>query len=280
MSARGLFFPYPTLGHNNDIEGTITGECSYEFDEGSGNIIISLNLVLKNQEIQALIDDGRAAFGVDLECTATYYRQMFQTTDPNAKISIPDNLVRGKVDVTVFIFTLEAINFYLNSFHEDYEDIHFNVPAGYYIGWWGSSSFIADKEFDPLQAPASSFIKVRRSSGLKGYLYADYGTEEIIIRLPDETWEKFNTIKPNKKLQPVIHSSLVLPILVEAITAINNDSKDIQKNDRLIIILKARNINTENPYVAAQKLLINPIDRSFESLNKLVELSKDSGGEE
>jgi hypothetical protein len=272
MSAKGLYFTYPTIGHGDDVRGKFGCSLTYEYKQGSDNVDLQFRFDLENEEMQALIDGGSAAYGIELECSSTFLRLTEQTSQASFKIEVPESRLRGKVTVAVFIFTLETLNYKLASFHKDFGNEGFLVPSGYYIGWWGTTSFFADKTFDPLRAAASSFIKVRKHIKDNDFLETTY-EEDIIIHLPEMVWNKYKDLKIHKTVHPILHTSLVLPVLVEAINAIHDGNKDMH-NDKLEEILKTRNLMEVSPYIAAQSLLLKPLDRTMLSVESLIDMGE------
>lgn len=266
MSIRGVYFSYPTLGHLDDVLGGFEYEVTYQYQPDNRTIKLVLDINLDNAEFQKLLDEGRAAFGVEIECSASYFRVAEQTTRSHFEFEISEDKLRGKVVVSVFIAATEDLPYKLNSFHTDFDKVTFNVPSGSYIGWAGSRTFYADKTFDPMRAPAGSFIKVKKQTSETDLLEVEYD-DDILIYLPKKSWQQYQAIK--NYAVPVIWASLVLPVLVEAISGIQNNN-ELGANEKLEEILKSRDLLKTPPFLAAQQLLQSPVPKAIATIESIL----------
>lgn len=143
------------------------------------------------------------------------------------------------------------------------------------------SGFIVAKEFDPLNAPISSIIKLEKSKKQIAEMRVTYDNERIIIELPKQDFELYSQIKSNSA--EMLHATLVLPVLVDAIYEISgkgtNNYQDFAWSDRLKHICIDRQIDIDEPLSAAQKILNNPINRSLQWRNKEALLSEEDADE-
>ena len=92
--------------------------------------------------------------------------------------------------------------------------------------------------------------------------------EYITIRLSKNDWRQYPGIKD--RAEELLHSALVLPILVNAISVVDDYSEFLWAS-RLKAALAGKQIDQEDPLMAAQELLDSPIRRTFESVNVVLD---------
>lgn len=264
-------YNHPVLGNGDDFKSKfeVSGDISASEDKSSW--LIAPKIQLENPYIQDLIDKGFAAYHMEVECPATFYRIAFDTFEVTDQFSVPASRLRGKVKVDTFIVALKEIPTYSPSdVHEDYGTRTYHVSVGEIIGVGGSWTFVADTEFDPLKASANSFIKIERGNKPKGNLQAIHGPAEIIIRLPQDDYDLLRELAGEQSVEDILHASIVFPVLLEAVKfAQNRRSND--GNDRLRAILEQRKLMDDEPLNVAQIILQAPVSRALSKLRAIKE---------
>lgn len=264
-------YSHPVLGNSDDFNSQFEVAYGIEVSEDKSQWIIGLRVAMDNKYLQELIDAGRAAYHLEVECGSTFYRQSFDANEQTAQFTIPTTRLRGRVQLDTFIVALDPIPDYMpTNTHEDYGAHMYEISTGDIIGVGGSRSFIADTEFDPLRASASSFIKIERGPKPKGNIVALHGSSEIIIRLPQEDFDRFQQVAGQKLVADILHAAIVFPVLVEAVQFAQK-KRGNEYNDRLLAILEQRNLMEEDPFIAAQEILQSPVSRALSKLQVIRE---------
>lgn len=253
-----LPYPYPVIGNDTDVTGYFTPDMTYSINPIKTTLNISFELT--NDYYKNLIKSGRASFVIDVLCSRTYFRKTYTTNNYLIEIKEPSPLLRGKVDVAFYICTKEVLNDYdpLQDGQNSY------VENGDIIGVGGNTSFDATKEYDPLKAPIKSIIKIMSSNKKQNDFDVSYDNDEyIIIRIPKDMYDVYSGVRRNAS--NMLHASLVLPALIDAITAAKSpEFANTSWAHKLNEIYINRNINPdENPLTIAQKILNNPTMRSL-----------------
>lgn len=263
-------YSHPVLGNSDDFKSRFDVAYGIEVSEDKSQWIIGLKVSMDNKYLQELIDAGIAAYHLEVEGESTFYRQSFDTSEQIAQFTIPTTRLRGKVKLDTFLVALHPIPIYRpTETHEDYGDHRYEIKTGDIIGVGGSRSFIADTEFDPLRASASSFIKIERGPKSKGNMVASHGSSEIIIRLPQEDFDRFQEVAGQKLVADILHATIVFPVLVEAVQFAQKKHND--SNDRLLAILEQRGLMKEDPFIVAQEILQSPVSRALSKLQMIRE---------
>ena len=144
------------------------------------------------------------------------------------------------------------------------------VESGDILADGGSGSFYVTKQFDPLNAPASSFIKIAKGTLKKGPMIIDYEGDFLTIELSEEDHATFLDAKVLSTVHS-LHAMLVLPALAEALHVLADQSKKAEYGDkrwfeRLQSICREQKIEIDDPFVAAQKILVNPVARGLKEI--------------
>lgn len=258
-------FPYPVLGSNGDIDGSFDVTIMMDFSI-VGFYTLNCEFKLENAYFENLIKTQQAVFMVEIECGATNYRNSFSTKDKKMTISIPDDFVRGRVDVKIYICAIKDIPEYkpTGMDTELYGDDSFEIKSGEIIAIHPSTMFLADPKYDSFNAPIRSFIKLKKSTTQSKEMFVDYNDTFIEIALPEEDYKLYREIHTSSPA--LIHSCIVFPVLVDVLHEIQKEDSVYSGTtwfDRVKQICFDRQIDIADPVVAAQKLLGLPINRTF-----------------
>lgn len=258
-------FPYPVLGSNGDIDGGFDVTITIDFSI-VGFYTLNCGFKLNNEYFENLIKTQQATFIVEIECGATNYRNTFSTRNETKIIKIPDDCVHGRVDVKIYICALKDIPEYKpTGMNLDiYGDDSFEIKSGEIIAIHPSTSFLADPKYDSLNAPVRSFIKLKKSATQAKEMFVDYSGDFIEIELPEDDYKLYRDIHVSSPA--LIHSCVVFPVLVDVLHEMKKEDNAYSGAvwlDRITQICRDRQINIEDPIVAAQKLLGLPLNRTF-----------------
>ncbi len=265
-------YAHPVLGNGDDFSSQYDVSFGWNVSEDKTEWLIGHKVAMSNSYILDLIDTGRAAYHLEVECPATFFRQAFSTKEQIDQFSISTSRLRGRVDLVSYIVALAPLPQYSpDDMHDDYGSRTFSITEGDILGVGGSRTFVADTEFDPLKASANSFIKIEKGPQSKGQIIAQHGSDEIIIRLPQDDYDRFQEVAGEKLFEDILHATIVFPVLVEAVQLAKRKSGNPEYNDRLRAILEQRKLTQEDPFIVAQMILQSPVSRA---LNKLQEIKK------
>ncbi|MBV9159912.1 MAG: hypothetical protein JO019_04945 [Candidatus Kaiserbacteria bacterium] len=276
MKVNSKSYPHPVLGNGDDLGGFFKVEFPYEL--GREEVILNPTFGLKNSGIEELIKKGRASFIAEVECRSTFFRKSFSTRNANERFSIPAKSLRERVTVGFYICADQDIKGYRPTEpHADYEGATFDVDAGDVLAVGGYSSFVAEKSFDPLRPPVSSFMSITEGFHHEGPMQIDYDQEKITVVLSKADWKNYLEVRGQKAAQGILHGSIVFPTLVDAIYKIRNstDYEGANWYGRLAAILEAKSLEDKDEFEAAQRILDNPATRSLKGIDTLTSMSDD-----
>lgn len=277
MKVNTKSYPHPVLGNEDDLGGLFKVDFRYEL--GREEVVLNPVFILKNRAIEELIKKEKASFVMEVECRGTFFRTSFSDRNLSERILIPAQAVRERVTVGFYICADQDIRDYRPSeAHSDYEGASFDVEAGDVLAIGGSCSFIAEKSFDPLRPPVSSFMSIMEGSHHEGPVQIDYESDKITIILSKADWRSYIDVRGQKIAEGILHASVVFPVLIDAIHQVQNggsDYEDMNWYGRIEAILDAKGLRDKDPFEATQKILDNPATRSFQGIGSLLEVTNE-----
>lgn len=271
MNVSAKSYPFPVLGNQDDIKGQFNPTLRYTLEPSS--VVIESEFNLSNPTIEELVAANKAAYFVEVECGSTFYRRTFSTSEMKIRIEIEAGDLRDKVDVSFCVCATEDIPGYSpEGVHPDLAGDPVDVEKGDVLADGGTGWFTADKTFDPLKAPVSSFMKIQEGTKKVAPMYMEYGDEHILIKLSKDDYGKYQFAR--KYAVPIVHSALVLPALIDVLYTMQTNKSDFADRPwftRIQQICRERDINPDDPISAAQALLGQPIDRSLAEIERIMD---------
>jgi len=275
MKVNTKSYPHPVLGNEDDLGGFLKVDFRYELSKEE--VALNPAFELKNSAIEDLIKKGKASYVTEAECRSTFFRTCFSTRRPSERFLIPAHVVRERVTVGFYICADKDIIGYAPSEpHSDYAGAKFDIEQGDILAVGGFCSFIAEKSFDPLRPPVSSFMSIREGNQHEGPIQIDYESDKITIILSKADWKNYLDVREQKLAEGILHSSIVFPVLSDAIYKVCANSEDYENKNwygRLETILDAKGLRDKEPFEAAQRILENPVTRNFQGISSLLDVN-------
>ncbi|MFW6026756.1 MAG: hypothetical protein ACOCRX_10485 [Candidatus Woesearchaeota archaeon] len=282
MKIDSKYYPYPVLSANsNDILNS-KFEAEVKFEEGIfEEFEINVNFMLENPDLNNLIKNNKAKYGLRINCSDTRYREFLTTEKSKKSIILSADKLDGTVKISPFIIASENFNYLNKYFHEDYGSTSFKIEKGNVLAVAKPAKFSVYKKestiftIKPNQKQQDESINIEMENNI------------IVIRLSSENYDNYNLLDNNKNMQKILLSQVVIPALIYVLDKLMNDSEVISNynNYQWFHVLKDKfkekyeiSITDENwadslpssPAVA-QELIGNPLK---DSLNKLVKLKE------
>lgn len=262
-------FPYPVLGHENDVDSKWEFAQNPTFTPSAEDIVVRFRIRCDDPDLCRMIDHRSAKIVAEWQCSSTLGHGMCdleitQTYSDGWSFStvIDQRDVACNVAFKVYAITTYRIdNMSWKRQHPDYEGASFSLERGEYLAVPLQFDFKPDKIWDPANPPVASCIKIykgeaRQKESCKLDLSGDY--IEIRVSEPVYNWMQLSGDAQLKL------SLIVLPSLVEAIDLIKTDGQeDIQDREWAQTINRyLQNENTEERSVLlAQRILRDPVEQ-------------------
>ncbi len=269
MKYNNRAFPHPVLGINDDVDSTF--QVGLKVSSDSEKICINTNFMLTDADLKKLIRDKKASFNSHVYCRGTMYREMFRAGKSLPEpIEIEATALHGAVEIDFFICAEENIIGYKNSkANPDYSEYSFNIEKGEILAYGGKGRFFANKSPEENKA-ISAFMQINTDNKSKKPMYNDYSGEKITVILSQEDYRNYQIIKDDRFWVNILHSSLVLPALSEAINFIKTpEAKEYRKYKWFELLEKlVKESKQDQGLTIAQDLLNLPINRTFTTLTE------------
>lgn len=270
MKAKNISYPYPVLGNEDDVKGSF--DVSFKHALRRDEVVLNVGFKLKNKSLEKLVKEQKAAFTVEVECPGTFYRKSFSTFEHDARFVLGSGVVRELVSAAFYVRAVKPLPKYkVDGSHPDYEGFALDIGAGDVLALGGYTSFIAEKDFDPMRPAVSSLIAIKPGTHSVGAMQIDYSQDKILIKLSERDYKNYGTVvkKNHPGMAGVLHSSIVLPVLAEAIKLVHDQDPETQTthwHKRLEIILRQQELPTDDSLLSAQRLLRSPLERCLSGL--------------
>lgn len=271
MKYNNRIFPHPVLNLRDDIAGIFEVKLQVETDKDF--IKLSPQYQLKNSTLEKLIEEGRAVFVAQVYCRSTMFRETYKTTEtiPDP-IQIKSTRLNEQVEADFFICANDDIPNYQNDGASvDYTGYTFDLEYGDILGLGGTGKFYANKSPEELKS-ISAFMDINTSGKKNKPMYNSYEGRKITIMLSQKDYEMYQLIINYKFYKDILHSTIVLPALAEALSFMETEEAQDFKNNlwyELLETLKEQK-KQANPLLTAQEILDLPVNRSFKSLTQLM----------
>lgn len=272
MKYNNRLYPHPVLGIMDDIKGEFS--CNLSVESNKEKIILKPSFHVSNQDIEKLIKLGKATICLHLYCRGTLYRKNWIIKDlVSDEIKIDSDNLNGETEVDFFICSnYESLKYKNSQSNEIFDDNEFELEKGDIIAYGGKGKFFANKSPEQLKA-ISSIMRIKKGKFKNGPFFNDYDDKYIIVHLSETDYELYDELKENKNFINILHTSIVLPSLIEAIYFISSEESGatINKESDWYKILEKNIKEAKGNTILekVQKVLELPLNREFLSLENL-----------
>ena len=257
-------FPHPVLGWGDDVSGVFRASIQASADNDLVKISCD-DLVITNGSIAELLASGSAGVLARVSCPSTFLRTATMSPSVPFSISIPSQRVREAIELTLQLVATAAKNPYRPSgIHADYGSDQFSIESADILAIGPRFKIQLSQDADLVTKPVGSIFRVREGAAQTGPFKVLLDQARILVELSAEDWAHYVRLRDIGK--PEIHSSLVLPALVEALRSLDDpDATETLWRSRLAIIVELRHVRSKmesgNYLGAAQEILGLPFGR-------------------
>lgn len=278
MKINERLYPHPVLAHfSDDLTGCVF-QITPKVHPARSAYKLHVRARTSSRNLAALVAEGKAAYGIHVECGATRFRQLIPSRDEEFYHEIPAENLDGRVEICSLIVATEDIPAYRNSnFHPDYGDIAFFVKKGDVLAVGNDIFFDATKDIDPLQNVASIF-RVRPNPQVDAPSFAiDLQDHYVIIFLSQQNFDAYSQLRLDQDKQATLASMIVTPALVHIIEEVKAGDENAFFDLRWFKVvsrkLKALGCDPvenssawseDSPLILAQKLIGDPLSSSLQ----------------
>lgn len=295
MDIRYKFYPYPVLTHYSDDYADSSFEVVIDTQKDGYNIRIDFLAELNNLGLSQLLSGEKIKIVYHLECAQTGYRIALSTGQNELSHLISSKLICGRMQICPFIVAAAELPEYFNEkFHEDYRGFKFAIESGCVLAVGKQVNVDIESDINDLSYTPSVFCIVKNDdTGALG-MVVDMDQKKIVIKLPEQDFINYKSIKDEALWQPVLNSLVIVPALTYVLEeVVKRDSVDRYEYDsyawyRAINKALATKFNCDiggdefsesNMLEMAQKLINVPLSDALKTLSNGTDVSPEEDEE-
>ena len=225
MQIGNKLFPYPVLNRTKNLSAYKTSEFSFDYEEEQDDenyILHNVCYTLTNDELNELIESGRAEARLLVECSETIFRENYPLTAEPTDIKIPYGSLRGRVVISCFVFAKETIeHFSSDDFLEDYYGYSFDIEPYSIMAVDDGFTTVIDYD-ETTDDKVSSIFLVISNEDTEVVKYRSQGTK-IIIDVPSDAFISYDTLKMNEYTRNIYFGLLAIPALQHMLQRVQMD---------------------------------------------------------
>lgn len=280
MQLRSKYYTYPVITEDADfyVDSAFSSDVEQILD--GYNIRLKLKAELLNPELEEMLKRGEVIFAHHIECTQTCFRKLV-LTDENAKECIlRDGEVNGLVQVCSFLVANVDLKKYANNlFAQDFRGFRFDIDRGCIMAVGNQINLRINKIRDDLANTSSIFSIIPNLDETVTNIKVDTAQNKIVISIPKESFSIYSNMSGSLDIQPVMHSMIIIPALVYALTEIKEarthlyDYEDYRwfrslrkAAEKINVCFDEDALENIEPFDFAQKLLDSPIPKAVNYL--------------
>lgn len=217
-----LKFPYPLLRTEAvDYKTSVFTDDLDVLRESNGFRIVP-RFSVNNMQIQTLIKERVFSYGIQIQCSSTYYRTIEYIED-NADLFIPGGLVHDQVDICPCIIAIKDLdNFKVDDFVPAFHHVPVKVYTSDVVGIGTVRRFRAYYKADEVKK-ASSVITVMVKNDIDR-ITVDLAQPNIYVYLPKTQFDQYMELGTSTTDQVTMLMGLVyVPAITQAISEMSVD---------------------------------------------------------
>ncbi len=272
-------YPHPVVGNRDDVPGAAF-QATVEMSSDKENVYIDASINCSSSTLNHLVGEGEAKAVIHIECSNTLFRRAYEFTGPSTRIAIPTENLNDAVEVNVFVrATRNSARYKVDAAHQDYGDSEFEIKEGDILAVGEGVIFHVESTFDSLSR-IGSIMQIEESKQDGDLpMRVDFNGDKILVILSKADFKDYKLLKGHEGLSAALTSTIVLPVLVEALHFLNSgESGSEEDGPRWVRALRRRisalELQSESDSLTvAQKLLEFPLKRALTASRQLAEVA-------
>lgn len=285
---RRASWPHPVIAPNRD---DVVLDTPLDFDisavPNGDNWDLFFEVNHGDPSLDALVGNGTAAYFLYLECAESHFRQTFSTGANKNRFSVSSRLLCGDVEARALVVATKDIARYRHpKQHGDYNAASFSIAVGEPLAISAARYLPLSLEADPV-LQLSSIFDVRKDSEALRSMTIDLFGSRIVIKLPEEDYERYSNMYAAPKLSALLSSTVIFPALLQALHFLRDlDNEGSLEEFRVehrwcrTILRSCANHSIDisgdsdalSCFTGAQDLLRGPLRRSLDNINSIYDM--------
>lgn len=280
MQLRSKYYTYPVITEDADfyVDSAFLSDVEQILD--GYNVRLKLKAQIVNPELEEMLKTEEVMFAHHIECTQTCFRKLILTNENIKECILRDGEINGLVQICSFLVANKNLDKYSNSlFASDFRGFRFDIDRGCILAVGNQINLRINKIRDDLANTSSIFSIVPNRDETMTNIKVDTSGNKIVITIPQETFSIYSNMSSSLDIQPVMHSMLIIPALVYAITEVKEarsrlyDYEDYRwfrslrkAAEKISVVFDESGLEQVDPFDLAQKLMDSPIPKAVQYL--------------
>ena len=227
MKLSSRSFPHPVVGNADDVPGAAF-QATFDFRSDRTTYYLKSTIQCSSRTLQKMIAKGAACYTLHVECGNTLFRKTYDFDATENEVSIPATLLNDAVEVNAFVRAKKAVPAHaVEGAHADYGTATFTVGPGDILAVGDGQVFDADNSTDPLRRVGALMVVELSPKPGDLPMEADFYSDKIRILLCKSDFETYRELKNVPHLTSHLTTTLVLPVLVQAIHQLETAADDV-----------------------------------------------------
>lgn len=280
MQLRSKYYTYPVITEDADFYENSSFSSDVEQMLDGYNVRLKLKAELENPELEEMLEKEEVMYAHHIECAQTCFRKLVLTNEKEKECVLRDGEVNGIVQVCSFLVANKDIEKYSNKlFAQDFRGFRFDIERGCIMAVGSQINLRINKIRDDLANTSSIFSIIPSRDETITNIKVDTSGNKIVIMIPQETFSIYSNMSSSLDIQPVMHSMLIIPSLVYALTEVKESRSHLydyedyrwyrslrKAAEKMNVAFDEENLANIDPFDLAQKLMDSPIPKAVNYL--------------
>lgn len=280
MQLRSKYYTYPVITEDADFYENSSFSSDVEQVLDGYNVRLKLKAELVNPELEEMLEKEEVMYAHHIECTQTCFRKLVLTNEKEKECVLRDGEVNGIVQVCSFLVANKDIEKYSNKlFAQDFRGFRFDIERGCIMAVGSQINLRINKIRDDLTNTSSIFSIIPSRDETITNIKVDTSGNKIVIMIPQETFSIYSNMSSSLDIQPVMHSMLIIPSLVYALTEVKESRSHLydyedyrwyrslrKAAEKMNVAFDEESLANIDPFDLAQKLMDSPIPKAVNYL--------------
>lgn len=199
---KDIRFPYPVLGVGNSFKTSLSASDRTIVPTQEGTtFIFKITVSMPSKDILDYIHDGFAEFSFELNCPATYYREIRTSDLPEISFSVSDDQLNKTVEFNCFVVAKKPIKDYKNKDLTQKYPASIDYDKGELLAIYPPFTLPLSLSLGNLRNPVS-LMRIEEKPSYDSMEF-DLLSNKITIYMPTELYQVYHPMPKEKKKHAV-----------------------------------------------------------------------------
>ena len=232
-------------------------------------LILNYEVGLRVPTLQRLIEARKAKVYFKVECSSTFFSDVYGTSVDEGEFKIEANLLKDQIEITSFIIAEKKLTLSPEGLHSDFSGLQFNIQKGAPLAVSRPTEYHISRE--QFRSVRSIFDFNKHPDIKPGEFRLRTDEAYVVIEVSPTDYEKVRLAESTNSAKLLILNSLYIPVIMQLLYELTQNPS-LAETKRWAGIIRAKclalGLNAEDPNATllnAQKLLEMPFGKLAKS---------------